>query len=135
MSELPPGLLRLVEITRRDPRYKVEAYVFVIEALNYELGRLGLGAPERRRHLSARELLDGIKDLGWERYGRLASSVFESWGVRTTRDFGEIVFNMVEAKELSKTDEDRIEDFDAVFDFLDELVHGYKMGEPDKDTN
>lgn len=133
MNEPTPGLVRIVAIAQRDSRYKVEAYLFVIEALNHELGRLGLSAPERRRHLTARELLSGIKDLGWERYGRLAKDVFESWGVKSTRDFGEIVFNLVDAKELSKTDEDKIEDFDEAFDFLRDLVQSYQMGERDEE--
>ena len=43
--------------------------------------------------------------------------VFESWGVRQTRDFGEIVFSLVGAGLLGKTDEDSIEDFESIYDF------------------
>ncbi|MBA7598566.1 hypothetical protein ES703_05584 [subsurface metagenome] len=126
-------LTRLAEILGRDRRYKLEAYLFVIEALHYELKRLGVDSPDKRRHLTARELLEGIRALGWERYGRLAKQVFESWGVRSTRDFGEIVFNLIEAGEFTKTDEDRKEDFVGVFDFDRDLVNAYPLGDASKD--
>lgn len=126
-------LTRLAEILGRDRRYKLEAYLFVIEALHHELKRLGLDDRRKRRHLTARELLEGIRTLGWERYGRLAKQVFESWGVRSTRDFGEIVFNLIEAGEFTKTDEDRKEDFVGVFDFDRDLVNAYPLGDASKD--
>ena len=132
---MSPDLTRLSHlalVAKRDGRYKLEAYLFVIEALNYELNRLGLGTPEKRRHLTARELLGGIRALGWERYGRLAKDVFESWGLRSTRDFGEIVFNLIEAGEFTKTEEDKVEDFDNVFDFDADLVKVYPMGDASK---
>jgi uncharacterized repeat protein (TIGR04138 family) len=132
---MSPDLTRLSHlalVAKRDGRYKLEAYLFVIEALNYELKRLGLSAPESRRHLTARELLEGVRALGWERYGRLAKEVFESWGAHSTRDFGEIVFKLIETGEFTKTDEDKLEDFDDVFDFERDLVALYPMGDASK---
>jgi len=132
MSNQLQRLTRLAEILGRDRRYKLEAYIFVIEALNYELEHLGVNSPDKRRHLTARELLEGIRALGWERYGRLAKDVFESWGVHSSADFGEIVFNLIEAGEFTKTDEDRKEDFVGVFDFDRDLVKAYPLGDASK---
>ena len=125
-------LTRLTEILGRDRRYKLEAYLFVIESLNCELEHLRLNTPRKRCHLTARELLEGIRTLGWERYGRLAKDVFESWGVHSSADFGEIVFNLIEAGEFTKTDEDRKEDFVGVFDFDRDLVKAYPLGDASK---
>lgn len=133
MNEIQSGLARLAAVAARDRRFKVEAYVFVIEALNYELSLLGIKAPSMHRHLTAKELLEGIRGLGWERYGRLAKDVFESWGVYSTHDFGEIVFNLIDAGEFTKTEEDRREDFDGVFDFGHDLVETYPLGDARKD--
>ena len=118
----------LDQIIARDPRYKLEAYVFVHDALGHTWSRL-----EQRRHVTGRELLDGIKDLALKRYGPMAKAVLNSWGVRATDDFGAIVFNMVDAGLLSKTEEDRIEDFHAVYDFDDVFVRSYDIegGKPD----
>ncbi len=121
---------KLQELAERDGRYSIEAYLFVYESLSVAQRLFG-----RERHVSGKELLEGIKVLGRERYGRLARSVFASWGVKATDDFGQIVFNLVNAELMSRTDEDKIEDFHAVYDFEEEFVRGYhiaaRKSEPD----
>jgi uncharacterized repeat protein (TIGR04138 family) len=114
----------LAQIIAQDSRYKPEAYVFVHDALGHTWARL-----DQRRHITGRELLVGIKDLALKRYGPMARAVLNSWGIRTTDDFGAIVFNLVDAGLLSKTEEDRIEDFHDVYDFDDTFVRSYDIGE------
>jgi uncharacterized repeat protein (TIGR04138 family) len=46
-------------------------------------------------------------------------TVLEEWGVRSCRDFGEIVFNMVEIGLLAKTDKDTRDYFQNGYDFTD----------------
>lgn len=121
-------LARLKSAVNRDRRYRLEAYVFVIEALYHKMERLKINTPQERRHLTAAELLEGIRDLGWERYGRLAKDVFEHWGVHSTADFGEIVFNLIDVGEFTKTEEDKREDFRRIFDFED-LIKSYPIGD------
>ncbi|MEO0114880.1 MAG: Minf_1886 family protein [candidate division WOR-3 bacterium] len=111
------------EILRKDPRYKLEAYFFVLAALDYTRKMT-----KKPKHVTGKELLEGIKRLGLEQYGIMTKTVFESWGVRTTRDFGEIVFNMVNAGILAKTEEDKIEDFDNVYDFSEVFEKNYHFG-------
>jgi uncharacterized repeat protein (TIGR04138 family) len=105
-------MVRLERLKSQDDRYKTQAYLFVFEALEFTMARLG-----RRGHVSGRELLDGIALLAKREFGPTAKMVFESWGVRKTRDFGEVVFSLVEGGLLGKTDEDSIEDFTDVYDF------------------
>ncbi|KPJ60563.1 MAG: hypothetical protein AMJ46_06090 [Latescibacteria bacterium DG_63] len=112
---------RVEKITVKDPRYKVAAYGFVMLALNYTLSKL-----DKPRHVSGKELLEGIKEFGLAQYGPMTKTVFDYWGVHTTRDFGEIVFNLVENKLLGKTDEDRIDDFTNIYDFEEEFVKKYR---------
>ena len=104
----------IADILRRDPRHPRAAYDFVREALHHTVEKLD--AP---RHVSARELLQGIRDYAREAFGPLAREVFESWNVHETADFGRIVFHLVEAGEMGKTDEDDIRDFDSVYRFDD----------------
>jgi uncharacterized repeat protein (TIGR04138 family) len=110
----------LERITQADPRYKLEAYLFVMNALEYTLAKLG-----RRGHVGGRELLEGVKDLARERFGPTARMVFEHWGVAKTDDVGEIVFNLVEAKVLGKTEQDSREDFRDVYDFAEVFERGF----------
>ncbi len=110
------------KIIKKDPRYKPQSYAFVMGALDYTLGKL-----EKPRHITGRELLEGIKELAKEEFGPTAKLVFEHWGIKTTEDFGNIVFNLVEAGIMSKTEEDSIEDFKEVFDFTEEFEGKYQM--------
>ena len=43
--------------------------------------------------------------------------VLERWGVRVTRDFGEIVYLMIDSGWMTSQESDTVEDFDDVFDF------------------
>jgi len=119
----------LGRIIAKDPRYKPDAYVFVHDALGHTWARL-----DQQRHVTGVELLVGIRDLALERYGPMARAVLNSWGVRTTDDFGAIVFNLVDAGLMSKTEEDRIEDFHAVYDFDDAFVRSYVVTGPEADA-
>lgn len=47
----------------------------------------------------------------------MAQRVLSYWGINRTQDFGEIVYNMIEKKLLSKSDEDYLADFNSVYDF------------------
>lgn len=109
----PEDLLR--DLVARDPRYRPDAYRFVFEALDYTLKSLG----RKAGHVSGRELLEGIRDCALEQFGGLAGLVFDQWGVRATQDFGEMVFNLVEAGLMGKTETDSREDFRNVYDFRD----------------
>jgi len=116
------NFLKVVEeIVVKDPRYKVEAYDFVMNALGYTQSKL-----DKPRHVSGQELLEGIRGYGLELFGLMTRTVFENWGVRRTEDFGNIVFNMVDAGLLAKTEKDSIEDFSDGYDFKEVFDKGYK---------
>jgi len=124
----------LAEVVRRDPRFAYEAYEFLYEALNHTqkmLGRLPSGevaeGAERQHHVSGPELLAGVRDLALREFGLMARTVFHMWGIQRTDDFGDIVFNLVEAGLMNKTDEDTRKDFHEVYDLDQALVQGYRI--------
>src|SRR6266571_3838709 len=100
-------------LRERDPRYRREAYGFVVAALGWTVETLP--ADRRRdpvhRHLSGGELLRGLAALARQEFGPLAGTVFSEWGVHSAEDVGRIVFQLVECQQLSKRPEDRLEDF------------------------
>jgi uncharacterized repeat protein (TIGR04138 family) len=107
-------------IRAKDPRYARDAYQFVREALDYT--KRNLGREDRgcvRLHVTGQELLAGIRDFALTQFGPMAMAVFAEWGVHECRDFGEIVFNMVEFGLLAKTDKDSRADFDGGYDFYE----------------
>lgn len=72
---------------------------------------------DEQRHVTGRQLCLGLRDYALQRYGMMSRVVLNRWGIRSTRDFGHIIFAMVDAGLMRKTDEDTIEDFDGVYEF------------------
>lgn len=106
-------------IATKDPRYEVEAYLFVREVLDFAVKALKKPPEGPERHVTARELLGCIRTYGLREFGPMAFTVFNTWGVKRTDDFGEVVFNLVDAGILGKTEEDSKEDFAGVYDFVE----------------
>lgn len=108
----------LEKIVNKDRRYTHDAYLFVREALDYTQKMLGRPSKDDvPRHVSGRQLLDGIREFALQQFGPMSLTVLHEWGIRRCDDFGEIVFNMVENSLLAKTDDDSREDFKGGYDF------------------
>ena len=116
---------RLDNITEKDKRYRKEAYLFVLVALEATVSKL-----PKRRHLSGQDLSKGIANFAREQYGYMAKTVLDNWGVRSTTDYGEIVYSMIENGLLSKAEEDSKKDFTSVYDFNKEF--SWKTVKPSK---
>jgi uncharacterized repeat protein (TIGR04138 family) len=107
-------------LRRRYPLYHETAYLFILSALHFTIELLG-----EPRHISGRELAEGCRDLALERWGLMAQTVLEFWGISTTRDLGEIVFALVDLGVLVKQEDDTIEDFDGIYDFAEAFRSAY----------
>ena len=99
-------------LRQRYPDYSDTAYLFILSALHYTIETLA-----EPRHITGRELAEGCRALAIDRWGLMARSVLEYWGIRSTRDLGAIVFALVECGVLVKQDTDALDDFDGVYDF------------------
>jgi uncharacterized repeat protein (TIGR04138 family) len=116
-------------ICKEDPRFDRRAYDFVRLGLDHTVKELRKKEPsraERSRHVSGAELLDGLRLYALEQYGPLTKTVLNAWGVRRCRDFGDIVFNLIEYNVFSKTENDRREDFTDVYDFDEAFVKPFQ---------
>jgi uncharacterized repeat protein (TIGR04138 family) len=103
----------------KDSRYARDAYFFVRESLDHTQKQVGKENRGAVRHISGQELLEGIRQHALSQFGPMAVTVLEEWGIRNSRDFGEIVFNMVEIELLAKTENDNRDDFNNGYDFTD----------------
>src|SRR5687768_17774686 len=99
-------------IRARETRFHEHAYLFVLTALEYCQTTL----PERR-HISGQELAEGCRNLALDRYGVMARTVLEHWGIRSTADIGDVVFTLVELGLLMSQPNDSRDDFAGVYDF------------------
>lgn len=104
-------------LLQADQRYDAEAYNFVYEALDFTLKNLVKECRRGQPHVSGQELLQGIRQHAIDQFGCLAGTVFATWGLHGTEDFGEIVFNLVEFDLMGKQESDTKEDFRNVYDF------------------
>ncbi len=131
----------MIELLKRDPRYKLEAYQFVRDALAYAQGELGMGPqpmaagpavdPPPDAHLTGQQLCEAIRQLALDQFGLMSRVVMHSWGVRATGDFGEIVYNLIDIGLMKKSESDRREDFDGVFDFEEAFERQFKITRPE----
>ena len=105
------------QIREKDPRYAVDAYVFVRDALEHTQDGIPQDAQGRACHVTGQQLLGGIREYALVRFGPMAITVLEEWGIHTCPDFGEIVFNMIDQGLLAKTPKDSRADFADGYDF------------------
>lgn len=113
----------LAGMQRQNPRYAEAAYLFLLAALQHRLS--GLELP---RHISGPEVADAVRELALERFGPLARTVLEHWGIHATADIGEIVFALVDRGVLIKQPEDCREDFEGLFSFEAAFEDSYPWG-------
>lgn len=96
----------------RDIRFSLPGYEFVLNGLEFYLTSIG-----EKRHVSGQELSKGLLFFSHKQFGPLAQNVLESWGIKTTDDFGYIVYNMISLGIMSKQPEDTLEHFSGVISF------------------
>ena len=134
---------QLPRIIACDPRFSIDAYAFVLEALDHartqklntlrsrpdqagparpgRSGRSRARLPRSANHVTGQELCHSVRTLALRQYGLLAVTVLGHWGIRSTSDIGDIVYNMIATGDLEKTPSDSRSDFDNVFDFASAL--------------
>lgn len=120
MSELQFADEMLDRLQERNPRFHASSYIFVLHALHSVISSL-----ETPRHVTGQELAEGVRKLALDRFGPIARTVLEHWGIHDTDDVGRVVFAMVEQGILIKQDGDQPEDFTDVFDFEEAFERNY----------
>ncbi len=122
MKEFEDFLNKIESVIARNAQYKFEAYSFIMAALHHTVSKL-----PSPRHVTGRELLEGIREYALEQFGPMTRTVLNYWGVHQTGDFGKIVFALVDVGILRKQPEDKLEDFANVYDFHEAFDQGYQI--------
>jgi len=117
----------------RDNDLPLEAFVFVQRGLDFTVRRLhdhpdaDENPADSTRHVSGQNLCEGLRDFALQEYGLLARTVLKHMKIRNCKDFGRIVFLMVDAGMMHKTDDDSLDDFQNVYDFADAFGEGLQL--------
>jgi uncharacterized repeat protein (TIGR04138 family) len=135
-----PAFQAMYNLLQTDPRYKFEAYNFVRESLNQaqqhrlaqmpeadESVDLGDAQESASRHITGQQLCEACRIYAIDQYGFMAPKVLANWGIRSTGDFGEIVYNLIRIDQMRKSESDRREDFDDVFSFETAFAPEFKL--------
>ena len=105
-------LKKITDLSEKDGRYRKEAFMFILASLEFTLSKL-----KERRHLTGQEFSRGIAEYARDQYGYLARVVLEHWGIKSTLDYGEIVYLLIDIGMMNKTEDDKKEDFKDVYVF------------------
>ena len=103
-------------LLKNDNRYNSEAYLFVNEALDYAHDNVVM-EDRKNNKVTAIEFLESAKQYAIKEFGFLAKTVLEEWGVKTTGDLGNIVYNLIKYKLWGREAGNTREEFDDVYNF------------------
>lgn len=120
----------LDSIVRSDPRYQRDAYVFLRDALDFTTKQQKKTKGTSIRHVTGPELLEGLRQYALKEFGPLVMTVFDSWGIHSSEDIGNMVFNLIGAGIFGKTEDDSIEDFRNVYHFEEVFVKPFAPEKP-----
>ncbi len=138
-------VISLHRLLRKDPRFPLDAYLFVREALSFAADELNLGSPQYEepvleiedeaaddegiveRHLTGQELCEAIRQYAINQFGYMAQVVLRNWGIFSTGDFGDIVYNMIDVGLMKKSPQDCRTHFDDVYDFDEVFDRQFRM--------
>lgn len=138
------------ELLEEDVRFKLEAYQFIREALQFAQENIDLitgpvaavseesksVAPADRplpKHVTGQQLCEACRLYAIDQYGYLAKIVLADWGLHSTSDFGELVYNLIRIEQMRKSESDRREDFDEVYSFDDAFEPNFEFVARDDD--
>lgn len=120
-TNFPPEAFQFVRAGLHHTVQSIHGEPLAVSAKGAASGQMVIKLPvdptDERRHISGQQLCLGIRDLAIQRYGLLARTVLNKWGIRRSEDFGTLVYAMIDRGELRSSPNDRIEDFQGVFDF------------------
>ncbi|MDG1872324.1 MAG: hypothetical protein P8J27_00330 [Mariniblastus sp.] len=133
----------IYQLVNQDPRYPLEAYDFVRDALAYAADSIELVSHDysdpdfdidtanhlarRERHLTGQQLCESIRQYALNQYGYMSKVVLKSWNIRTTSCFGDIVYNMISAGIMKKSSEDKRSHFDDVYAFEEVFEQNFEI--------
>ena len=108
------------DIVAKDSRYNARAYALLLDVVHYLSGEDG-------RHVSGEDILDEFKERALDQYGPLTYTVLTEWGLQSTEDIGEMMFNLTDSKRIGKDDDDSPESFTGGYDFKETFFEPYQV--------
>ena len=106
------------DIVAKDSRYDARAYALLMDCVHY-LGKEG-------RHMDAWDIMEEFKERTLDQYGAMSYTVLTEWGLKSTEDIGEMMFNLAEHHRVRRDEEDTSECFVGGYDFKEAFQGPFK---------
>lgn len=107
------------DIIAKDKRYNARGYAFLMDVVHYLSGA-------DDKHVSGEAVLDEFKERALDQYGPLTYTVLNEWGIHSTEDIGEMMFNLVDASRVHKDENDSSDAFLNGYDFKETFLDPYQ---------
>ena len=107
------------DVVAKDSRYNARAYALLTDVIHYLSGEDG-------KHCSGEDILDEFKERALDQYGPLTYTVLTEWGIQSTEDIGEMMFNLVDAKRIQRDENDSADAFSGGYDFKEAFLAPYQ---------
>ena len=108
------------DVVAKDSRYNARAYALLTDVVHYLSGEDG-------KHCSGEDILDEFKERALDQYGPLTYTVLTEWGIQSTEDIGEMMFNLTESGRIHKDENDTPESFANGYDFKETFLGPYQV--------
>lgn len=123
------------KILKSDNRYPRAAYEMLPIVLDYTVRKLHESGRKKANHISSghvtgAQLSEGFRDYILEEFGPFSQEILEDLRIYTTLDIGNLVYNLIAVGCFGKTEEDKLEDFDNVYNFYEAFVEPFKVKNP-----
>lgn len=102
---------QIVAVAEKTP-YPAEAFFLMMNALQTPMQSTFV-----QTHSDAEQLCHRLRTEALRAYGSNAQKQLADWGIRSTKDFGVIIYTLIDKGLAQKSEQDSIEQFDNVFDF------------------
>lgn len=113
---MPTAEEKFDRLLKNHKEYDEKAYDFIYDALDYTLKNIGK-IKVKNQHVSVEELSQGFRLHAIDQFGCLAKTVLNEWGIKTTRDIGNIVFNLIDYNLMGMEPFDTKEQFNDLYNF------------------
>lgn len=108
------------DITAKDNRYNARAYTLLVDTIGV------LSEKHKDGHFNSFDLMEEFKENTLDHFGPMSFTVLREWGINSTRDIGNMMFNLVSSGRIVKDDENKIEDFEGGYDFTETFLTPYE---------
>ena len=115
---------KIDSLLKTEKKYAFSAYTFIADAVPYTVKSLS-----KERHVTAVELVNGVKKFATATYGALAPNVLKYWGITQPKDVGKIVYLLISVNILSASPDDDPNDFNIEGGLFTKVKHNSNIKE------